>query len=64
MDADLFSPADTAALLAINAVLTNRRLDQSELRALFNATGLTPEPTPFSVGAEKVRRFLRSARLH
>ena len=45
-------------------MLTNRRLDQSELRALFNATGLTREPTAFSVGAEKVRRFLHSARMH
>ena len=64
MDADLFTPADTAALLAIKAVMANRRLSPEELRALFAATGLTPEPSVFSVGVEKVRSFLRSARLH
>ena len=64
MDADLFTPADTAALLAIKAVLANRRLSPAELRALFDATGLTPEPTAFSAGVEKVRSLLRTARLH
>jgi hypothetical protein len=64
MDADLFTPADTAALLAIKAVMANRRLSPAELRALFDATGLTPQPTVFGAGVEKVRSFLRSARLH
>jgi hypothetical protein len=41
MDADLFSPADTAALLAIRAALADRRLGAADLRALFDASGLT-----------------------
>jgi len=63
MDADLFSPADTAALLAIKAVMANRQLSPTELRALFAATGLTPEPTALSAGVERVRSFLVSTRL-
>jgi hypothetical protein len=44
--------------------MANRRLSPAELRALFDATGLTPQPTVFGAGVEKVRSFLRSARLH
>ena len=64
MDADLFTPADTAALLAINAVIANRRLSPAELRSLFDAKGLTPAPTAFGAGVEKVRSFLRAASSH
>jgi hypothetical protein len=48
MDADLFSPADTAALLAIRAVMAERMLGAIELRALFDASGVIRAP-----GAER-----------
>ena len=48
MDADLFSSADTAALLAIRAVMAERMLGAIELRALFDASGLIRAP-----GAER-----------
>jgi len=54
MDADLFSPADTAALLAIRAVMADRMLGAIELRALFDASGLIRAP-----GAER-RAAIRS----
>jgi hypothetical protein len=44
MDADLFSPADTAALLAIRAVMAERMLGAIELRALFDASGVIRAP--------------------
>jgi hypothetical protein len=44
MDADLFSPADMAALLAIRAVMAERMLGTTELRALFDASGLIRAP--------------------
>jgi hypothetical protein len=48
MDADLFSPSDTAALLAIRAVMDERMLGAIELRALFDASGVIRAP-----GAER-----------
>jgi len=48
MDADLFSPSDTAALLAIRAVMADRVLGAIELQALFDASGLIRAP-----GAER-----------
>ncbi len=39
MDPDLFSPADTQALLAIGALIANRRPARAELEALFVSTG-------------------------
>lgn len=44
MDADLFSPADTAALLAIRAFIADRMPSAIELRALFDASGLIRAP--------------------
>ena len=40
MDADLFDAKDMSALLAIRAVIANRRVSAAELRALFSSTGL------------------------
>ncbi len=40
MDADLFSPVDTAALLAIRAVIANCKVTPAEVQALFGASGL------------------------
>ena len=40
MNADLFSPADTAALLAIRAAIGDRRLAPVELEALFASAGV------------------------
>lgn len=44
MDADLFSPADTAALLAIRSFIADRLPSAIELRALFEASGLIRAP--------------------
>ncbi len=46
MDADLFSPADAAALLAIRAVIADHRLSPAEMEAMFASMGLTGAPTP------------------
>ena len=42
MDADLFKPADAAALLAIRAALDGGTLRRDELVVAFQARGLIP----------------------
>jgi hypothetical protein len=59
--ADLFSPADTAALLAIRAVIAHRRVTPRELEALFSTTGLTHAPARLDADLALVRGFLRPA---
>ena len=59
MDADLFSPADTAALLAIRAVVANRAVSRLELQRLFDARGLLAGSDSRGVGVPRVRNLLR-----
>ena len=59
MDPDLFSPADTAALLAIRAVIANRPISPLELQALFDARGLLAPPGSRRRGVQRVRKLLR-----
>ena len=58
--ADLFSPADTAALLAIRAVIANRKVTLAELEALFASTGLITHRNATDLGVDVLRGFLRS----
>jgi hypothetical protein len=59
MDPDLFSPADTAALLAIRAVIANRPVSPLELQALFDARGLLCPPGARAAGVQAIRKLLR-----
>jgi hypothetical protein len=61
MDADLFSPADAAALLAIRAVIAERMLSAIELRALFDASGLVRGPDARARAAIKTALSLQGA---
>lgn len=44
MDADLFSPADVAALLALREAAARRPLSAAQWQAAFVASGLVHEP--------------------
>ena len=44
MDADLFSPQDTAALLAIRQAAAERPMSAAELVEAFRVSGLLPAP--------------------
>ncbi|MFL6698512.1 MAG: hypothetical protein ACJ8GJ_15215 [Vitreoscilla sp.] len=59
MDPDLFSPADTAALLAIRAVTANRPVSPLELQALFDARGLLAPPAARAASMQAMRKLLR-----
>ena len=53
MNADLFSPADTAALLAVRAAIADRRPAPVELEALFAAAGVRSAARHLEVEADR-----------
>jgi len=61
MESDLFSPEDTAALLAIRAVIAHRNVSPAELRALFGSAGLGTVPSAVSPDLGVSRSILRPA---
>jgi len=53
MNPDLFSPSDTAALLAIRAAIDDRQLAAAELEALFASAGVRTGACDLEVEAER-----------